>query len=429
MASHPPSDGPGLHRSPPKTYSQSVSPSSEFPSFTVPSSISVQNTVCEVNDGAIEIDLPPDLLEETKPLWSNFIVGYFIGEAPHIGTVHATVNRIWSSAGDNSMIDAQFISPKSVLFKIDNDQTRFRVLQRHFWHISDIPLVVREWNPSTMNSKPDLTMIPLWVDFKNIPDILFSEKGLKFLGEKIGSTQRLHPKTERCVRLDVARLLIVVNLEKPLPNRIYIKGMETTIQVSYPWLPSRCSTCQEWGHKVEDCGKMTQGTSLEKKNVQTPANKESVLKWVPKDKIVSICTTTEDDGGIEVVQADVDDESTWSIVKKSGRSSPTIQDNHEGVEQEEHTVSPSRFQALSEVHEEGEYVPDTKQSSEDQHVTTPTFEVNDQTTEAVDTEVQAPTMKPQGHKSRSRPKNPASKRDQKRSASTNTTKKASLGKH
>lgn len=79
-------------------------------------------------------------------------------------------------------------------------------------HIADIPIVVREWSPKTASAHPDLTSVPLWVDLFGVPDHLFSHNGLTFFGDTIGRTVKLHPNTERCVRLDVASKLVVMNL-------------------------------------------------------------------------------------------------------------------------------------------------------------------------------------------------------------------------
>ena len=68
-----------------------------------------------------------------------------------------------------------------------------------------------------------------------VPDHLFSHNGLTFFGDTIGRTVKLHPDTELCVRLDVARLLVVMNLEEPLPSSIKVRGSGETISVSYPW--------------------------------------------------------------------------------------------------------------------------------------------------------------------------------------------------
>lgn len=168
--------------------------------------------------------------------------------------MHATVNRLWTSNEKPSKVDAQFIGPKTALFRVEDQQMRARILRRHFWHIADVPLVVQEWTPDTEASKPDHTAIPLWVDLCGVPGHLFSDKGLTFFGDTIGRTVKIHPNIVRWTRLDIARLLVVLNLEKPLPDRISIRGTYLTIQVTYPWLPPRCTLCQVWGHVGKECG-------------------------------------------------------------------------------------------------------------------------------------------------------------------------------
>lgn len=276
----------------------------DLPSLPNENSLSSSRSASEVkDDGELEIEPPPELKSGKKPLWSKYIVGYFIGDAPHIGKVHATLNRLWSSPEENSMIDAQFISSKTVLFKIMNDQMRNRVLRRNFGHIADVPLVVREWNPATVGLKPDLTSIPLWVDLSKVPDSLFTEEGLKFLGDQIGSMQRLHRKTERCVCLDIARLLVVVNLEKPLPAKLKLKDTELVIHVSYSWLPSRCLNCRDWGHGEKDCERMKRGAVVEKNVTLLSKAKESGPTYfstvVEKSKeVVEVARNTGEDEAV-----------------------------------------------------------------------------------------------------------------------------------
>lgn len=340
--------------------------------------------------------------------------------------VHATVNRIWSSVEEKSMIDAQFLSPKTVLFKIENDQLRQRVLRRHFWHIANIPLVVREWNPSTVDSKPDLTMIPLWVDLKNVPDNLFSDKGLRFLGDRIGSMQRLHPKTERCVRLDVARLLIVVNLEQPLPNKINLIGLDTVIQVSYPWLPSRCSVCNEWGHDDKGCEKLQKGAAVESNVTPVSLPEESSLQWVPKSVGGIVTTDTVENKKEEVMKAVEDDATTWSLVTKSGRQSPVRSPN---PIVEMNIGSASQFQVLSEGCEEGEVAPVILEDAASQPPEENPDDLPSGSSPHSEGHKAIPKLKAQRHKSRPRAKQTPGLRISKQSVTTQTSRKASLGKH
>ncbi|CAL9217005.1 unnamed protein product [Arabidopsis halleri] len=249
----------------PADRSDPVSPKSAWVSPLPEASVPRLKPVVNLVDGVARVSVPVEIVEESSPLWKCFVVGYFMGDAPHLGTIHATVNRIWNSVGKASRIDVQFLSPKTVLFRIENEQTRARVLRRKYWHIADVPLVLNEWSPETVHEKPSLTAMPLWVDFRGVPGFLFSQKGLRFLADITGEFVRLNPNTERCTRLDMARILVEVNLEKVLTETICVEdseGSEFTVSVSYPWLPPRCNQCLQWGHKKADCSKKNTGVAL-----------------------------------------------------------------------------------------------------------------------------------------------------------------------
>lgn len=95
MGSSPPAGGEGLPPTPSKSYSQVASQVSR------PFGDQLLNVVCyspvaDLQGGAATVDLPEDLLSDSEPLWSAYIVGHFMADAPHIGKVHTIVNRIWS---------------------------------------------------------------------------------------------------------------------------------------------------------------------------------------------------------------------------------------------------------------------------------------------------------------------------------------------
>lgn len=210
----------------------------------------------EIVGGIASIQIPDGIFDESELLWKSFVVGYFIGDAPHVGSIHATVNRIWSSPRAGSKIDVQFIDKNTVLFRIDNSQMRTRFINRKYWHIADVPLVVNEWSPESALNPPDLSAMPLWIDLKGVPNGLFSHKGLKCLTRAAGKFVKLHPHTERCTRLDVARVLTEIDLHKPLVEKIVFQdkeGLRREIAVNYPWLPTRCNICHWWGHKGSEC--------------------------------------------------------------------------------------------------------------------------------------------------------------------------------
>lgn len=70
--------------------------------------------------------------------------------------------------------------------------------------------------------KPLLSSMPMWVDFKSVPGHYFSYKGLSFLASHLGCSVKLHPSMEKCLLLDVACVLVKVNLQNPLPSLINV---------------------------------------------------------------------------------------------------------------------------------------------------------------------------------------------------------------
>lgn len=87
-----------------------------------------------------------------------------------------------------------------------------RIVKRKFWHTSEVPLVLNEWTPESAKAPPDLSAMPLWVDLENVLGYFYSKKGLTFLSRAVEKFVKLHPTTERCVRLEVARVLVEVDL-------------------------------------------------------------------------------------------------------------------------------------------------------------------------------------------------------------------------
>ncbi|VVB01371.1 unnamed protein product [Arabis nemorensis] len=110
---HPRSPKSPQNQSSPSNPSQKASWFSFDSEKVLPASSLVSDV--KVVNGVAKTVILEGLIKNFQPLWKNYIVRFFIGDAPHIGKVHATVNRLWSS-DKLTKIDAQFLNPKTVLF-------------------------------------------------------------------------------------------------------------------------------------------------------------------------------------------------------------------------------------------------------------------------------------------------------------------------
>ncbi|CAN6905795.1 unnamed protein product [Brassica oleracea] len=184
------------------------------------SSSLVEEAVFVVNDGIAEVAIPEEILEDVNPLWKCFVVGYFMNDAPHIGSIHATVNRIWAAQGKRSRIDVQFIGKTTCCFRL------------------------RMRNHASVGGPYGCSWLSLL------------KQGIEVIARASAKFIKLHPNTEKCIRMDVARVLVEVDLTKPLPSKISFKGRDGSngmVSVSYPWLPPRCISFSKWGHAGKDC--------------------------------------------------------------------------------------------------------------------------------------------------------------------------------
>ena len=95
--------------------------------------------------------------------------------------------------------------------------------------------------------------MPLWIDLRSVPNNVYSHKGLRCLSREAGRYVKLHSNTEKCIRLDVARVLVEVDLNKPLVEKISFRDKDSTLQaveVKFPWLLSCFTVCSGWGHEA-----------------------------------------------------------------------------------------------------------------------------------------------------------------------------------
>ncbi|CAE6191998.1 unnamed protein product [Arabidopsis arenosa] len=280
------------------------------------------------SDGQNSVEIPDEILQNSTPLWEDFLVGKFLETAPHVAKVHVIVNKIWK-LGTDQKIDVYEVNPTTLRFRVRNPLVRARILRRGMWNIAEVPMVVSKWSPTTEKEQPEEKSIPLWVYLKNVPMNMFSWEGLSFITSAVGHPLHLHPETAACSSFDVAKIFVNVDLSKPLPKRIRFgkEGFEFWVDFLYPWLPPRCSICEKWGHLDSRC------VVVEKE--------ETVL--ISDTMIVSPKEKT------------VEDAEEWSQVSPSKASrSPfgkaNLQDRSQPI------TTTSQFAVLSVDEEEGEIV-------------------------------------------------------------------------
>lgn len=177
------------------------------------------------------------------------------------------------------------------LFKFTSKKGVDDVLENGPWLIRNVPIILKPWTLNTNLLKEDLTNIPVWVKFHDVPLAMFSDDGFSLLATLIGTPKRLDAFTSQMCkeswgRSSFARCMIEVKSDEVLKDSVTVEiplidGTGSTIEkirVEYEWKPPRCDKCKVFGHTLVECPKVVIPTAQPTKNAsdgfQTVSNKK-----------------------------------------------------------------------------------------------------------------------------------------------------------
>nr|GEW28671.1 hypothetical protein [Tanacetum cinerariifolium] len=114
--------------------------------------------------------------------------------------------------------------------------------------------------------KEELTHVPVWVKFHDVPLVAYISNGLSLMATKIGTTMMLDSYTnllclESCGRSSYSGILIEINAcnefsdhsVMAVPNLEGNGYTKETNRIEYEWESPRCRTCLIFGHSPIDC--------------------------------------------------------------------------------------------------------------------------------------------------------------------------------
>ena len=200
------------------------------------------------------VTIPNAVVEKNKKAWECFIIGQFYDEAPARGAVHAIVNGIWSKHRRD--ITVSKMDNQAFLFHVPCPHARRRILSQSLWQIDGLSMFVAKWSPGIQQTKPELNMVPVWLEFRGVPLQFFNGDALKEIAGMVGQPVCLHPSTEHLTNIEVAKVYTVIDPRKPLPefvNARFESGETRRISVTGPFLPALCSFCKKVGHSISRC--------------------------------------------------------------------------------------------------------------------------------------------------------------------------------
>ncbi|WMV45432.1 hypothetical protein MTR67_038817 [Solanum verrucosum] len=226
-------------------------------------------------DGEKIMEILPEDVAQDDEKWAPSLVVYVVGTTPSIGAMERFI-----------MGQGKFSTKPIILYHIDgyfvvrfaNEEERDMVLCSGPHHFLRRPVIMKPWVPKFNFKEEILTTIPLWVKLPNLPLNCWNSVVLSKIGSSVGKPLYDDECTTQTSRISFARILVEVDLTRPLEKVIKIqdpKGKIVEQKVWYEWKPIFCQKCLQVGHACVD--KQAAPTQIQKKSQGQGQRKE----WIP----------------------------------------------------------------------------------------------------------------------------------------------------
>lgn len=119
------------------------------------------------------------------------------------------------------------------------------------YSIASRPIIVKECVANFCFEKKVLKEVPLWIKLPNLLLTCWSGDSLSHIGSVLGKPIRADECTSQHKRISYARLLVEIDITRPLIYKIQTEGeggFMVDQHVLYEWVPIFCQKCHRVGH-------------------------------------------------------------------------------------------------------------------------------------------------------------------------------------
>ncbi|KAJ6422514.1 hypothetical protein OIU84_027473 [Salix udensis] len=154
------------------------------------------------------------------------------------------------------------------------------ILEKGPWLFGGKAIILQQWHPHFVFDKNKISKLPVWIRIHGLPFPLWSRKGLSLVASKVGKPLSCDESTYTCLRLDFARVCVELDAGTPFVHNFDIITPLSTeplhIEVEYEWKPTRCASCNLFGHSCKMVEKV--------EPVKNPTDTESSSAYTQQGK-------------------------------------------------------------------------------------------------------------------------------------------------
>lgn len=255
----PPSPSSGCRASPPSTVAGnpvSVPGSSKWRDLFLSNRSAVSYTKLHhfsLNHLSRSCDISLEDIQPEFDVWKFCAVGYVSGKRPGYGALNSIISTVWKSEATLFIHDSGWL-----VYRFKTEEAKISVLSGGPYLIYGRPLILRPMTKFFDFSSEEMSRVPVWVKFPNLPLCCWSLVCLSKIASVLGKPIQYDQPTSTLSRLSYARVLVEIDLLKELQHSVSIslpEGPALRQSVVYEALPKYCTFCHVFGHTRLLCPK------------------------------------------------------------------------------------------------------------------------------------------------------------------------------
>ena len=175
------------------------------------------------------------------------------GKFPGYKALNSIIGNTWKCEATLTIHESGWL-----VYRFQNKEDKFSVLCGGPYLVYGRPLILRPMTEHFDFSCSEMTQVPVWVKFPNLPLKCWTLRCLSKLASVLGKPIQCDKLTSTKERLSYARVLVEVDLLADLRSskNVVLPNESPLIQrVIYETLPKFCKHCRVLGHSTGACSK------------------------------------------------------------------------------------------------------------------------------------------------------------------------------
>ncbi|KAK6788794.1 hypothetical protein RDI58_012592 [Solanum bulbocastanum] len=202
----------------------------------------------ELVNGKLVVNLDEKEQEKEEVKWKHSLVLYIIGEMPGYNYMKPFISQTWANVANPDLF---YHDEGYYVVKFQSEPDLKEILFAGPYSINNKSMILKQWTPKLDFKSEFLTEIPLWVTFPKLPLNCWGCESLSRIASAIGIPIFVDECTTKQTRISYARMLIEVDVTKPIPTDITVMdacGQSFQQVIVFDWKPEYCEGCMMVGH-------------------------------------------------------------------------------------------------------------------------------------------------------------------------------------